>query len=75
MTIIESVEALIGFMKEISQDEPFTITIQNNSPDPYRPPSGVGWKKAMSLEAAIMNAVKEVLIKIGHGAGNAYFYK
>ncbi len=75
MTIIESVESLIGFMKEISKDEPFAITLQNNAPDPYKPPAGVGWKKAMSLETAIMNAQKEVLVKIGLGTSNAYFYR
>jgi hypothetical protein len=69
------VEDLIEFMKEFKQDEPFTLTIQNNSPDPYRPPSGVGWKKAMSLEGAMTKALKEVHIKIGHGASNGYFYK
>nr|MDO8112756.1 hypothetical protein [Candidatus Sigynarchaeota archaeon] len=75
MTIIETVESLIEFMKEIKKDEPFTLIIQNNSPDPYKPPNGVGWKKAISLEAAVTNALKEVHIKIGHGTSNAYFYK
>ena len=75
MTIIENVENLIESLKSIKIGEPFSLVIQNNSPDPYKPPSGVGWKKAISLEAAMTNAVKEIHVKIGHGTSNAYFYR
>ncbi len=75
MTIIENMAELIGYVKEVWKDEPFTLTIQSNSPDPNKPPNGVGWRKSISLESAIMSATKEVLVKIGYGTSNGYFFK
>nr|MDO8110672.1 hypothetical protein [Candidatus Sigynarchaeota archaeon] len=75
MSIIENVENLIESLKSIKIGEPFSFVIQNNSPDPYKPPSGIGWKKAISLEGAMTNIVKEIHAKIGHGTGNTYFYR
>ncbi len=75
ITILENIDGLIKTVKEVWNDVLFTLSIENNSTDPYRPPSGVGWKKSISLESAIMGATKEIHIKIGHGTSNAYYYK
>ncbi len=58
MTLIETLDNLTQSLKEIKKDEPFTLTIQSNYSDPYKLPSGVGWRKAISLEKEI--AMKEM---------------
>lgn len=42
--------------------------------DPTKRPPGTGWKTAMSLQVAMQNASKEVMVIIGPTT-NAYYYK
>ncbi|MBN2153198.1 MAG: hypothetical protein JW839_17220 [Candidatus Lokiarchaeota archaeon] len=75
MSLIEDLDNLVQRLKEFKVGEPFTIEILTNTQDPYKPPGGIGWRKAMSLESAVKNATREVVIKIGIGTGDGFFYK
>jgi hypothetical protein len=72
-SVVQNIADLIDAIKG-AESFSLSLTIEKTK-DPTKRPPGTGWKLAMSLQVALQNASKEILVMVGPTPSNAYYYK